>query len=129
MRERESLLAEIGATVVGVAAREDYQAQKLLDDGMPFDLLLDPEDQVRTVLGSAERFGLWGLFHPKAMWPYLKAIRSSGRFFSLTLEQATQHPGVVVLDAQQNITWRYIGKRLADYPDVDTVLTEARRAA
>ena len=128
MRERKTLVDEIGARVVGVAAREDFQARKLMDSGMPFDLLLDPEDHVRRALGSAERFGLMTLLHPKGAWAYMKAVRSSARFFDITLNQATQHPGVVVLDAQLNVTWRYIGRRLGDYPDVDEVLTEARRA-
>lgn len=128
MREAKPLIDEIGASVVGVAAKEAHQAQKLIDDGMPFSLLLDPDDALRTEIGTAGRFSWLHVLHPSGVMPYLRAMRSSGRFFSLTLSQATAYPGVVVLDAQQNITWRHDGRHLGDYPTVDEVLTEARRA-
>jgi len=95
---------------------------------MPFTLLLDPDNLVRQVMGSAERFGWGRLMHPKGAVAYARALRSSRRFFDVTLEQATQRPGVLVLDAQQNIVWTYVGNRLGDYPDVDVVFTELRRA-
>jgi hypothetical protein len=128
LREVEDLLAEIGANVVVVGAREVYQAQKLVDDGIQFSVLMDPDNLVRQVMGSAQRFGMVRLLHPKGAVAYAKAVRSSRRFFDITLSQATQRPGVVVLDAQQNVTWRYVGNRLGDYPDRDLVLTELRRA-
>ncbi len=128
MREHEALIEEIGAQVVGVGEREDFQAKKLLEDGMPFDLLLDPTGQVRDVLGSSKRLPAWRLMDPRGLVSYAKSIRSAGRFFDVTMSQATQHPGVAVLDAQLNVTWNHVGERLGHYPDVDTVLTELRRA-
>ena len=65
MREAKPLIDEIGASVVGVAAKEAHQAQKLVDDGMPFPLLLDPEDELRTEIGTAARFSWLHLLHPK----------------------------------------------------------------
>ena len=100
MREARDLVQEAGGTVLGVGPREAHQAQKLLDEGMPYPLLLDPDNLVRTAIGSAERFGWWRLLHPRGAIPYLRAMKSSGRFFELTLSEATQHPGVVVLDAK-----------------------------
>jgi len=31
-------------------------------------------------------------------------------------------PGVVILDAQLTIRWRYVGRRLGDYPELAEVL-------
>jgi hypothetical protein len=128
LREREKLINEIGAHVVGVGERDEYQAKKLMDGGMPFDLLLDPEGVVREVLGSSNRLAPWKLLHPKGAVAYAKSLRPVGKFFDITMSQATQHPGVAVLDAQLNVTWSHIGDRLGDYPPVDVVLTELRRA-
>lgn len=125
MRELKPQLDEFGAAVIGVAAREDYQAQKLLDDGMPFDLLIDPSNQVREVIGSAERFGWHRLLHPKGAVAYAKAIRAV-KWNGLTLPEANQRPAVGVFDADQRLAWRYVGAQLGDYPAVDRVLAELR---
>ncbi|NNE73330.1 MAG: hypothetical protein HKN26_06685 [Acidimicrobiales bacterium] len=125
MREAKPELDELGAVVIGVAAREDYQAQKLLDDGMPFDLLLDPTNQVREVIGSAARFGWHRLLHPKGVIPYVKAMRAV-KWNGLTMAEANQRPAVGVFDAEHRLAWRHVGAQLGDYPTVDRVLAELR---
>lgn len=129
LREHKPELDGLGAQVVGVGAREDFQARKLGSDGFPFPLLLDPEDQVRAALGSAERFSPARLLDPRGAMPYLKAVRRAGKFFDITLAQATQHPGVAVVNADLEVVWSYVGQRLGDYPPHALVLDELRKVA
>ncbi len=127
MREAEPIIAEIPANVIGVAAREASQAQKLMDAGMPYPLLLDPDNQVRQAIGSADRMSALRVLHPRGALAYLRSM-GSRRFFHITASEATQRPGLVVLDAQLNPTWTHVGKSVGDYPALDVALTELRRA-
>ena len=127
MREAKDRLDQFDARVVAVGAREDYQAQKLIDDGMPFPLLMDPENQVRTRLGAVERFSPLRLLSPKGAVAYAKSLRRA-KWFSLSMSEATQRPAIAVLDAQLNVTWTRIGNQLGDYPSIDEVCTELQRA-
>lgn len=127
MREAKHRIDDVGARVIGVAAREAHQAQKLLDEGIPFDLLLDPDEYVRKAVGASERISPLRLLSPSGARAYSKALRQA-RFFNVTMSEATQRPGAVILDAQLNVTWSHIGDRLGDYPDIEVVLTELRRA-
>lgn len=128
MREAKDRLDEIGARAIAVAEGEPARAQRLMDEGMPFPLLLDPENQVRHIIGAADRIPLRNLLHPRGAIAYLKAWRRA-RFLRVTLSQATQRPGAAVLDAQLNVTWTHIGRRVGDYPDLEVVITELRRAS
>ncbi len=127
MREARATIGAIPANVVAVAGREAEQAQRLIDDGMPYALLLDPDDQVRRAIGADQPLSRLRVVHPKGALAYWRAKRSS-RFFHLTPSQARQRPGVIVLDAQLNVTWTHIGDAVGDYPPLDEVVTELRRA-
>lgn len=122
LAEREERLDAAGVTVIGVATREDYQAQRLLDDGFPFPLLLDPEDSLRTAMGVSERFSPWRLLHPRGAFDYVRSARQARRFDPVWAE-ATQRPGMVLLDGEMRITWSHFGARIGDYPAVDEIMT------
>lgn len=111
----------MGAEVIGVAAREHAQAQRLLDDGMPFPLLLDPEQQVRRALGTTAKMAPLQLLHPRGLRAYARALRQ-GRFFDVTWSEATQTPGVAVLGPELMVQWVHRGSRLGDYPAPSEVL-------
>jgi len=127
LREARDRLEDLGARVLVVGAREDSQAQKLIDDGMPFTLLMDPENEVRRRVGAAERFSPLRLLSPKGAVAYAKSLRRA-KWFSITMSEATQRPTIAVLDAQLNVTWLRIGQQLGDYPSIDEVCTELQRA-
>jgi hypothetical protein len=127
LREAEDRVREMGARVVGVSARDARHAQRLVDGGLPFKLLLDPDHQVRRAVGSDERFSRLRLLHPRDVGAYLGSIRQA-RYFGLSRSEARRRPGLVILDAQLNPTWTHIGRGIGDYPDLEVVLTELRRA-
>jgi hypothetical protein len=122
LREHQDELDSIGARVLGVGTREDFQAAKLIEDGMPFPLLLDPENSVRAALGMADRFGLLRLLHPMGAVAYVKAARQAKRFDPVWGD-ATQRPGVAIFDSAGALSWTHLGTRLGDYPTVGSVLT------
>jgi len=117
----------MGARVVGVAARDGSQAQRLIDAGMPFTLLVDPDNEVRRAIGADDKFSRLRLLDPRGAVAYLRSI-SHAKYYGLTPSEARRRPGVVILDAQLNPTWTHIGRGVGDYPDVEVVLTELRRA-
>mgnify|MGYP001812487238 CR=1 FL=1 len=117
----------MGARVVGVSARDARQAQRLVDAGMPYKLLLDPDQQIRGAIGSADRFSMARRLHPKSLAAHLGSLRQA-KYFGLSRSEARRRPGIVILDAQLNPTWTYIGNGVGDYPDLEVVLTELRRA-
>ncbi len=121
LRERHDELDHLEVHLLGVAAREPYQAQKLTDDGIDVDLFLDPDDQIRRALGSDGRFGWWRLLHPRGAAAYVKAARQARRFDPIWSE-ATRRPGLVLLDANLEVRWSRMGTRLGDYPTADEVI-------
>lgn len=113
--------------LIGVATRESYQAQKLIDDGFGVELFLDPDDQIRRLLGSARRFEWWRLFHPVGAKAYLQAVRQAKRFDPIWAE-ATQRPGLVLVDRNLDLRWSRVGARIGDYPSADEVIGAVRDA-
>ena len=121
MREARDRLATNDTQVIGVATRADYQAQDLIEAGMPFPLLLDPENDLRHRLGIAATFRPLRLLHPRGAVAYLRAARQA-RNFAPIWSQATQRPAVIVLNRELDVTWSHVGKQLGDYPSVEEVV-------
>lgn len=121
LREHQNQIEAVGAQVIGVGTREDYQAQNLLDEGMPFPLLLDAENSVRAALGVSERISPLTLLNPKGAVAYARALRQARRFGPIWAE-ATQRPAVVVFDSKGSVVWSHLGTRLGDYPSVGECL-------
>lgn len=108
--------------MIGIGPTADYQAQALLDQGMPFPLLLDPDNLLRTAVGADDRFSIRELLNPQAAVTYWRAARQRGNS-DPDWSQTTERPVVLVLDERLDVTWTYIGKKLGDYPSVDRILT------
>jgi hypothetical protein len=124
LRERQDELDALGIGLIGVATREDYQAKKLMDQGLDVQLFLDPENGVRRALGIA-RFSWWRLLHPKGAIAYLRAMRQI-KLFGPVWAEANQRPAILLLDADLNVLWSSIGSYLGDYPSADAVFAETR---
>jgi peroxiredoxin len=128
LREAQQQVSGLGAQVIGVATVADYQAQALIDAGMPFPLLLDPENLLRRELGIAGRFSLARLLHPQGAVAYWRAARQA-KDFGPIWSQATQRPAVVIVDDHLEVGWSHFGKQLGDYPTVGEVLAATARIA
>lgn len=126
LREAQDQLAEHDAQVIGVGPTADYQAQSLLDEGMPFPLLLDPDNALRHAVGAADRFTWRQLMNPGAVRAYWQAKRQAKNSDPIW-SQTTERPVVLVLDQHLNITWTHIGEKLGDYPSIDQVLAALDR--
>lgn len=127
LHERQHELDRLDIHLVGVAIREGYQAQKLIDDGIGVDLFLDPNDEVRQALGAAGRIELWRLLNPFAARAYVKAARQSERSDPIWAE-TRRRPGILLLDSDLTLRWSRMGTRLGDYPTADEVLIAVQTA-
>ena len=121
MGERKSELDALGVTTVAVAAHADYQAQHLMDSGIPFELLLDPAHSLRAALGIDSQFSRWRLLHPRGALDYARAFRQT-RNFDPIWSEATQRPAIVLLDRSLDPVWSYVGRRIGDYPTTTEVM-------
>jgi peroxiredoxin len=117
-------LLEHGAQPMAIGGSADYQARWLRDEkGVRLPLLLDPEQQVRDAVGVG-RLGA-RLLDPRGMPSYVRAMRHGYRPQAIT-KDTVQAPGVVVLDAQRQVVWSHVGRRIGDYPPLQTVIEAVR---
>jgi hypothetical protein len=121
LREQQDRLDSLDISLIAVGTREDYQARRLIDEGIGVELLLDPEDQIRQLLGAAARFEWWRLLHPAGAVSYAKSLSQAKRFDPIWAE-ANQRPGILLLDTQLEIAWMQMGSRIGDYPKADEVM-------
>ncbi len=113
-------LATLGARPVAVGGSADYQARWLRDEReVRTPLLLDPDQRLRDAL-QVGRIGS-RLLDPRGLASYGRAMRAGLRPQRITRD-TVQAPGVVILDAQLNVRWRHVGKRIGDYPPLSAVL-------
>lgn len=127
MREARSEIEALGADVLAVGRRADYQARALIDehdDG--FELLLDPEGRLSDRLDMGG-FAWWRWLMPSTWWKYVRWSTSArqGRPF---LSTVNAQPGVVIVDPDGRVVWAHRGVVVGDYPPVAEVL-DALRAA
>lgn len=112
-----------GVGVVGVGGAADYQARHLMDHGIGFPLLLDPDHRLYAAL-DVRRIHWWMLLWPRTWWYYVRAARRArqGRITGHPL----QAPGFVILDTDRTVRFLYRGRTLGDYPPVTEIVTAAR---
>lgn len=136
MRERRDELERHGVGLVGVAARADYQARALVADGFGVPLLLDPDNALRAELGIG-RLGRLAQLHLRAAPTYLRTwlrARRNGSIPEALWSENDQVPLTVLLTPRPalavefDVSWRYVGSRLGDYPTPDDVIAALPRA-
>jgi hypothetical protein len=113
-----------GALVVGTGA--DFQARQLMNEGLPFPALLDPDKNLYRALGI-ERIRWHRLLGPTSWKRYLGSVRRArqGRLTGDIL----QAPGIVIIDPGRTIRYLHRGTTLGDYPPLPQVLDALRSAA
>ena len=116
---------QAGIGIVGVGRAADYQARHLMETGIDYDLLLDPEQRLYRAL-DLRRFPWWKMLDPRTWRNYLRAARRArqGRITNHPL----QSPGVVVLDEDLRILYLHRGATIGDYPPPTQVLEETLAA-
>ena len=119
MREANDQIESLGAKVVAVSAKSASLARSL-QETMPFPLLLDEQHALRSAFDISRLPGK-ALMSPTSAKNYAKALGGVRRV-AVHPSEATQTPAVVVLDADQNVAWKYIGVALGDYPTIDEIV-------
>lgn len=126
LREAEPRITALDGRVIGVATGADYQARALMDGGIPFPLLVDPDRNLYTALGIDHiAWDRW--LRPSTWRRYLRGARRA-RQGALTGD-LRQAPGVAIIDPGRRVRYLYRGRTLGDYPALDEVLSELAKIA
>jgi hypothetical protein len=123
LREAYPEMVSMGAAALAVATGADFQARQLIQEGLPFPALLDPDKNLYRALGI-ERIRWHQWLRPSTWRRYLRSIRRArqGRLTGDIL----QAPGIVILDPQRTIRYLHRGTTLGDYPPLAEVLAALR---
>jgi len=123
LRRAAPEIEAMGARVVGVATGNASQAQHLIEQGVPFPLLLDPERTLYRTLGL-EHIRWWRWVQPRTWRLFL---RSAGRARQgRPSGDVRQTPGVAIIDTERRLRWLHRGTTLGDYPPLTGVLEALR---
>ena len=125
MREAREELAALGVDVLVVGTAAAWQAQALMDTGMPFTCVVDPEHNLYHALGLG-RLRWYEWLRPELWRNYIGAWRRGSRQGKVTGD-IVQLPGVVVVDPGRRVRWLHRARTIGDYPPVATVLAELAR--
>ncbi|MFC4377342.1 redoxin domain-containing protein [Nocardia halotolerans] len=113
-----------GVSLVGVGGAADYQARHLMDNGIGYPLLLDPNHTLYQAV-DVHHIAWWQMLSPRTWWKYLSAARRArqGRI----TDHPLQAPGLVIVGQDRTVQMLYRGRTLGDYPPAADVLATARR--
>ncbi|WP_072690445.1 redoxin domain-containing protein [Rhodococcus marinonascens] len=116
----------VGFRLAAVGGAADYQARHLMEHGIGYPLLLDPDHSLYGAL-DVHRIHWWMMLNPRTWWKYLSAARRArqGRI----TDHPLQAPGLAIIDADRTVRLLHRGRTLGDYPPAERVLEEARRLA
>jgi hypothetical protein len=125
LREAHAQIAAMGAGVVAVGGAAPSQARNLMDRGVPFPCLLDPEHNLSRALDLGRiPWSAW--LWPRTYTGYLRGARRA-RPGRISAADALQAPGVVIVDPPGRLAWVHRGRTLGDYPPVNRVIAEVQR--
>jgi hypothetical protein len=123
LREAYPEIRLLGADVLAVATGADYQARRLMAEGLPFPALVDSDKQLYRALGI-ERIH-WDQWFRLSTWRrYLRSVRRArqGRLTGDLL----QAPGIAILQPPGTLRWLHRGQTLGDYPTLAEILDALR---
>ena len=117
-------LEQAGAKAVAIGGSADYQARWLRDHrAVRIPLFLDPSQQVRALVDVGD-LGIQ-LLDPRGFLNYGASLFHGFRPHRPTRD-SVRAPGVVILDEHLDVRWRYVGRRVGDYPPLGSVLDALR---
>jgi hypothetical protein len=124
VRESYAAFTAAGTRVIAVGTAAPFQARRLMEQGIPFPCLLDPDRQLYRALGLG-RVGWSTVFRRDTYLNYWRAWRRGARQGAVTGD-TRQLPGVAVFDAEGRLRWLHRGATVGDYPPVAAVLAAVR---
>jgi hypothetical protein len=121
--EAHPQIISLGADALAVATGADYQARKLMEDGLPFPALVDPVKQLYRAL-EIERIRWDQWIRPSTWRRYLRSVGRArqGRLTGDIL----QAPGLAIFEPPGILRWLHQGRTLGDYPSVTEILDALR---
>lgn len=121
MREAHNEIEKLGARVIAVGTGADWQAQRLMDEGMPFPCLVDPAANLYRALDIG-RMGWADLLRPDLWRNYIDAFRHGGRQGRVTGD-VRRLSGIAIIDPERTVRWLHRSATAGDYPPLPAVLT------
>jgi hypothetical protein len=123
LRETHAEIVSLGAGALAVATGADFQARQLVQDGLPFPALLDPDKNLYRALEITHiKWDQW--FRPSTWRLYFRSLRRARQ--GRPTGDILQAPGIVILDADGTIRYLHRGTTLGDYPPLSEVLDALR---
>ena len=124
MRESHAALEAVGARVIAVGTGSAAQAHRLMEGGIPFACLVDPEARLYQALGIG-RVTWRTVLAPVTYLNYWRAWRRGARQGRITGDPR-RLSGVAVVDAEGRLRWRYVARPIGDYPPIERVIAEVK---
>ena len=124
MRDAHPAIEKRGARVVAVGTGADFQARRLMQDGMPFPCLVDADAALYRALGIG-RITLRATLDPAMYLNYWRAWRRGSRQGRVAGDPR-RLSGVAIVDAEGILRWRHVASTVGDYPSLSTVLDQVR---
>lgn len=116
-------LDQLGVQIIAVGGAADYQARDLMEHGIEFPLLLDPNHTLYHAL-DLRHIPWQALLQPVTWRNYLRGARRArqGRI----TDHPLQAPGLTILDHDRTVRFLHRGQTLGDYPPVPRIVDIAR---
>ena len=127
MRESHAAIDALGARVIAVGTGSAAQARRLMEGGIPFACLVDPEARTHEALGLG-RVSWRTILAPATYVNYWRAWRRGARQGRITGDPR-RLSGVAIIDAAGRLRWRYAARTIGDYPPIERVIAEVNRPA
>ncbi len=112
-------------TVVVIGTGADWQAARLMHDGLPFECLVDPDANFYRALGIG-RVGIGEWLRPSTLRRYLGAYARGARQGRVTGDWR-RLSGVALIATDRTVMWSYIADGVGDYPTVGEVMRALHR--
>lgn len=117
MREHAEEFEHLGVDVIVVGTGAAWQAERLMAEGMPFELLVDADAALYKALDIGRTgWGEW--FRSATIRRYVAAFRRGARQGRITGDWR-RLSGVAIVDPDRRLRWVYRSDGVGDYPSME----------
>ena len=120
MREAYPDIAAAGAGVLAIGTGAAYQAEHLMDNGMPFNCVIDSDANFYRAVGIG-RVGPTEWLRPTVIGRYVTAWRRGGRQGRVTGDWR-RLSGVAIIGRDRTLHYLHRATSVGDYPPVAEIL-------